>query len=194
MCRVLRRDLITFLGGAAAAWPIKVGAQAERVWRMGVLLFSAQDRMTIKPLLDELQARGYVDGKTVKIEYRDAEGNYDRLPELAAELVRFGPDVLFAFSGELAPVMKKATATIPTVVVVSNDPVASGIVASLARPGGNVTGVGLLSLDLVAKRMELITELLPRARVVGLLVNPKLPTTERQIRTPQTLKSWRFIL
>src|SRR5207237_8883500 len=100
MCRVLRRDLITLVGGAAAAWPIKVGAQAERVRRIGVLLFSAQDRMTIKPLLDELQARGYVDGKTVKIKYRDGKGNYDRLPELAAELVRLGPDVLFVFGGD----------------------------------------------------------------------------------------------
>src|SRR5215208_1316076 len=97
--KVLRRDLITFLGGAAATWPITVRAQAERLRLMGVLLFSAQDRMIIKPLLDELQARGYVDGKTIKIEYRDAEGNYDRLPELAAELVRLGPDVLFAYSG-----------------------------------------------------------------------------------------------
>jgi putative tryptophan/tyrosine transport system substrate-binding protein len=172
MCRVLRRDLITLLGGAAAAWPIKVGAQADRVWRMSVLLFSAQDRMSIKPLLDELQARGYVDGKTIKIEYRDAEGNYDRLPELAAELVRLGPDVLFAFSGELAPVMKKATATIPTVVVVSNDPVASGIVASLARPGGNITGLTFIYDQLAGKAIELLREVVPSVSRVAVLWNP----------------------
>jgi putative tryptophan/tyrosine transport system substrate-binding protein len=172
MCSVHRRDLITLLGGAAAVLPIKVGAQVERIWRMGVLLFSTQDRITIKPFIDELQARGYVDGKTVKIEYRDAGGNYERLPELAAELVGLGPDVLFAFSGELAPVMKKATTTIPTVVVVSNDPVASGIVASLARPGGNITGLTFIYDQLAGKAIELLREVVPSVSRVAVLWNP----------------------
>ena len=172
MWQVRRRDLISILGGAAATWPITVRAQAERVWRMGVLLFSAEDRLIIKPLLDELQALGYVDGKNFKIEYRDAEGNYDRLPELAAELVRLGPDVLFAYSGELAPVMKNATATIPTVVVVSNDPVASGIVASLARPGGNITGLTFIYDQLAGKAIELLREMVPSVSRVAVLWNP----------------------
>ena len=104
---------------------------------------------------------GYVDGKSVAIDYRDAEGKYERLPQLAAELVRLGPDVLFAFGGELAPVMKKATATIPTVVVVSNDPVASGLVTSLAHPGGNVIGVTWVHDQLAGKAIGLLKEAAP---------------------------------
>jgi putative ABC transport system substrate-binding protein len=96
--------------------------------------------MVIRPFLEELRTLGYVEGKTLAIEYRDTEENYGRLPQLAAELVRLNPDVLFSFGGELAPFLKNATATIPIVVVVSNDPVASGLVSSLGRPGGNITG------------------------------------------------------
>jgi len=139
---------------------------------MGILLFSAQDRMIIKPLLDELQARGYVNGQTIKIEYRDAEGSYGQLPLLAAELVSLGPDVLFGYSGELAPILKGATASIPIVVVVSNDPVESGLVASLARPSGNITGLTFVYDQLAGKAIELLKEAAPSVSRVAVLWNP----------------------
>ena len=157
-----RREFIKLIGGAAAAWPLAARAQhIGRVRHIGILLFAEDDRAIIKPMLQELQVLGYVDGKTIAIEYRDAEGNYDRLPELAAELVRLNPDVIFSFSGELAPVVKSATASIPIVVVVSNDPVASGLVASLARPGGNVTGVTYVHDQLAGKAIELLKDAAP---------------------------------
>ena len=109
--------------------------------RIGILLYAKQEQANIDPMLRGLEALGYVDGKNVAIEYRDADGKFERLPEAADELVRLKPDVIFSFGGEQAPIVKKATATIPIVVVVSNDPVESGLVASLGRPGGNITGV-----------------------------------------------------
>src|SRR5207248_2724072 len=114
------------------------------------------------------------------------EGRYDRLPALAADLVGRKVDLIAVGGGTPAALAaKQATSTIPIVMCLVANPVEGGIVASLARPGGNVTGVGLLSLDLVAKRIELISELLPRASVLGVLVNPKLPTADRQIKDTQ---------
>ncbi len=157
-----RRQFIALLGGSAVAWPLAPHAQQrERVRHIGVLLFAQQDWAVIRPCLQELQALGYVDGKTIAIEYRDAEGKYERLPELAAELVRLNPDVIFSFGGEQAPIVKAATASIPIVVVVSNDPVASGLVASLARPGGNVTGVTYVHDQLAGKTVELLKDAVP---------------------------------
>src|SRR5262249_22844220 len=168
-----RRNFISLLGVAAAAWPLAARAQQlGRVRHIAILLFSQQDRMVIAPCLHELQTLGYVDGKTVAIEYRDAEGNYERLPELAAELVRLSPDVIFSFGGEQAPLVKAATASIPIVVVVSNDPVASGLVASLARPGGNVTGVTYVHDQLAGKTIELLREAAPWVSRVAILWNP----------------------
>src|SRR5262245_14304037 len=135
-----RRQLIGVLASAAVAWPLTVRAQQpRRVPRIGILLFTQQDLAIIRPCLQQLEALGHVEGKTISIEYRDAVGKFERLPELAIELVRLNPDVIFSFGGEQAPLVKRATASIPIVVVVSNDPLASGLVASLARPGGNVT-------------------------------------------------------
>src|SRR5436189_2134588 len=147
MSGIRRREFITLLGGATVGWPLAAEAQqAARRRRIGILLFAGQDRAIISPFLAGLEALGYVDGKTIAIDYRDGGdrdggGNYERLPEAAEELVRLNPDVIFAFGGDVALIVKKATATIPVVVVVSNDPVASGLVASLARPGGNITGL-----------------------------------------------------
>jgi ABC-type uncharacterized transport system substrate-binding protein len=172
MLDLRRRQFITLLGGAAA-WPFAVRAQqAERVRHIGILLFAEQDRAVIRPCLQELQRLGYVDGKSVAITYRDAEGKYERLPEVAAELVRLNPDVIFSFGGEQAPIVKKATASIPIVVVVSNDPVASGLVASLARPGGNVTGVTYVQEQLAGKTIELLKDAAPWVSRVAILWNP----------------------
>jgi len=136
------------------------------------VLFAEQDRAVIRPCLQELQRLGYVDGKSVAITYRDADGKYERLPEVAAELVRLNPDVIFSFGGEQAPIVKKATASIPIVVVVSNDPVASGLVASLARPGGNVTGVTYVQEQLAGKTIELLKDAAPWVSRVAILWNP----------------------
>ena len=123
-------------------------------------------------MLRGLEVLGYVDGRNVAIEYRDADGKAERLPEAAEELVRLKPDVIFSFGGELAPAVKQATATIPIVVVVSNDPVESGLVASLGRPGGNITGVTWVYDQLAGKSVELLKETLPSISRVAVLWNP----------------------
>jgi putative tryptophan/tyrosine transport system substrate-binding protein len=168
-----RRQFIALLGGAAAAWPLVAHAQpAARLRRIGVLLFGKQDQPVVRELLLGLQALGYVDGKTVSIEYRDADGKSQRLPELADELVRLNPDLIFSFGGEQAPIAKKATAIIPIVVVVSNDPVESGLVASLGRPGGNITGLTYVHDQLAGKSVELIKDTAPWVSRVAILWNP----------------------
>jgi putative tryptophan/tyrosine transport system substrate-binding protein len=168
-----RREFIKFIGGAAAVWPLAVSAQQpKRLPRLGVLLFAEQDRTFIKPCLDELRALGYVDGKSIIIDYRDADARYDRLPELAAQLVNLAPDAIFSFGGEQAPIVKRATASIPIVVVVSNDPVASGLVKSLAQPGGNVTGLTYVHDQLAGKVIEALKNAVPLVSRVAVLWNP----------------------
>jgi putative ABC transport system substrate-binding protein len=169
-----RREFLGTLAGGLLAAPFGAEAQRpDRIRRIGILLFSQQDLAVIAPCLEELKALGYVDGKTVALEYRDAEGQYERLPGLAAELVRLSPDVIFSFGGEQAPIVKRATASIPIVVVVSNDPVASGLVASLARPGGNVTGVTYVHDALAGKSIELLKHAAPGVSRVAMLWNPQ---------------------
>jgi putative ABC transport system substrate-binding protein len=168
-----RRGFIAALAGAAL-WPSAARAQQpRRVPRLGILLFSDADREVIRPFLEALQSLGYADGKTAVIEYRNADGRSERLPDLAHELVRLAPDVIFSFGGEQAPIVKRATATIPIVVVVSNDPVASGLVASLARPGGNITGVTYVHDGLAGKVIELLKDAAPRVSRVAILWNPE---------------------
>jgi len=171
--RLRRREFITLTGGAALAWPLTARAQqAVRMRRIGILLYAKQDQANVSPMLRELEALGYVDGKTIAVEYRDAEEKFERLPLAADELVRLNPDLIFSFGGELAPIVKKATATIPTVVVVSNDPVESGLVASLGRPGGNITGVTWVHDQLAGKSIELLKDTVPSVSRVAILWNP----------------------
>src|SRR5215510_4116076 len=168
-----RRELIGLVG-VAAAWPLAVQAQSPpRMRRIGILRFNSQDQTVIDALLSGLRALDYVDGKTVLIDYRDAEGDYDRLPGAVNELVSLNPDVIFSFGGEQAPVVKAATSTIPIVVVVSNDPVGSGLVASLARPGGNITGVTYIHDALAGKSVELLKDAAPWVSRVAILWNPR---------------------
>jgi len=170
---ITRRAFMAVLAGGLLGAPLAARAQRpDRIRRIGILLFSQQDLAIITPCFEELKALGYVDGKTVAMEYRDAEGQYERLPALAAELVRLGPDLIFSFGGEQAPILKRATASIPIVVVVSNDPVASGLVASLARPGGNVTGVTYVHDALAGKSIELLKHAAPWVSRVAMLWNP----------------------
>src|SRR5215467_54482 len=132
-----------------------------------------------------LSEAGYVEGQNVAIEYRWAEGHYDRLPALAADLVGRKVDLIMANSPPAAVAAKSATSTIPIVMRGGADPVGSGLVASLARPGGNLTGVSVIADELTAKRLELLSELVPRARVIALLMNPNNASAERVIRDVQ---------
>jgi putative tryptophan/tyrosine transport system substrate-binding protein len=173
MADMKRRDFIRLAGGMAAAWPLAARAQqAKRIPRIGILLFAKADLAVIDPCIRGLEALGYVDGKTVHLEYRDAGGNYGRFSELADELARLNSDVIFSFGGDIAPAIKKATTNIPIVVVVSNDPVESGLVASLARPGGNITGLTYVHDMLAGKSVELLKDTVPSVSRVAILWNP----------------------
>jgi len=168
-----RRDFIWAACAAAVPLPLAVRAQQTmQMRRIGILLYAKQERATIDPVLQGLEQLGYADGKNVTIEYRDADGQYDRLQEAAADLVRLKPDVIFSLGGEQAPFVKNATATIPIVVVVSNDPVESGLVRSLARPGGNITGLTYVHDLLAGKSVELLKEVMPQVSRVAILWNP----------------------
>jgi putative ABC transport system substrate-binding protein len=170
-----RREFITLLGCAAVAWPLVARAQqgAAKIPRLGVLLYgNPQADPNIESFRRGMRELGYVDGQNITIEYRYAEGRPERLPELAADLVRLKPDVLFALGGDVAPYAGKATQSIPIVFSVSTDPVQGGLVASLARPGGNATGVTFLLDELASKRLGLLKEAVPKVSRVALLFNP----------------------
>jgi ABC-type uncharacterized transport system substrate-binding protein len=168
-----RREFITLLGGAAA-WPLAARAQTSgKVYRIGFLgVFSyAEYRRHVDALRMGLSQLGYEDGKNIVIHYRWAEGSYDRLHELATELVKLNVDVLVTHSTPGALAAKQATSTIP-IVMVAGDPVAAGLVASLARPGGNLTGWTFFAPEICAKRVELIKEAIPTLTRVAVFINP----------------------
>src|SRR5262245_63561120 len=177
-----RRDFITLLGGAAAAWPIAAGAQQTvKETTMPTIGFlgpgSAAGFVSyIDTFRQGLDATGFVEGRTVAVEYRWADNQLDRLPALAAELVARPVAVIATGSATAAALAAKAaTSTIPIVFAVGADPVKFGLVASMNRPGGNVTGVSFLANTLVAKQLQLLQGLLPTAGVIGVLVNPGNP-------------------
>jgi putative tryptophan/tyrosine transport system substrate-binding protein len=181
-----RREFITLIGGAAA-WPLSARAQQPAMPVIGVL--NATSPSPFAPLMDAfrqgLSEVGYVEGQNLAIEYRWAEGHYDRLPALAADLVGRKVDLIMASTPPSALTAKSATSTIPIIFRSGADPVADGLVASLARPGGNLTGVSFAADELTAKRLELLSELIPRAGVIALLMNPNNATAERVIRDVQ---------
>ncbi len=176
-----RRDFITLLGGAATAWPLPLSAQQPASARLGVLLYSNPSADQQMPaVLRGLGDLGYVEGRNISLTYRYAEGNAERLPDLAAELMRLKPDVIVAIGGDVAPIAKKATSTIPIVFISSADPEQLGLVASLARPGGNATGVTLLQDELASKRLEVLKEAAPRVSEVAFIWNPDHPDNEQR--------------
>ena len=182
-----RREFITLLGGAAVVWPLAAGAQqAGKVYRMA--FFSAGELIQPKTrsiFVNGLRELGWIEGKNILFEGRFAKNRLERLPGLAAELVSLDVNVIVAF-GTLAPLAaKRATTTIPIVMANAGDPLGTGLVASLARPGGNVTGLSLMAPDLGGKRLELLKELLPRLSSVAVVWNAANPYSARVFEETQ---------
>jgi putative ABC transport system substrate-binding protein len=188
-----RREFITLIGGAAAVLPFAARAQQPAMPVIGFLNTRApgDDPQLLTTFRRGLKEVGYVEGQNVAIEYRFAENRYDRLPALAADLVRRQVAVIAA-NGRAAQAAKAATATIPIAFVAGFDPVEVGLVASMSRPGGNITGVSILDVELGPKRLQLLHELVPSATIIALLVNPTDParaeTTSKELQVAaQTL-------
>jgi len=180
---IRRRAFITLLGGAAATWPLAAKAQQSTMPVIGYLSGREANDKLEAAFHRGLKEAGFIEGQNVRIDYRWAQGQYDRLPGLVAELLRRPVDVLVATGGTLSALAAKtATTSIPIVFVIGSDPIKFGLVASLNRPGGNATGVSFLVNVLTAKQFELLHEMVPRAKLIGFLVNPTNPNTESDTR------------
>jgi putative tryptophan/tyrosine transport system substrate-binding protein len=177
---VKRREFITLLGGAAATWPLSARAQPPGVPVIGFLNQEAAELTAnnVTGFRKGLSETGFVEKRNVTIEYRWAEGRYEQLPQLAAELVNRNVAVIASAFFPATLAAKAATSTIPIVFISGVDPVAAGLVASLARPGGNLTGLSNFNTRLIAKRFELLHQIVPRADTIAVLVNPNSPATQ----------------
>jgi putative ABC transport system substrate-binding protein len=172
-----RRDFITLFGGGAATWPIVARAQQPKLPIIGYLgaTTAAAQKQWVDAFLQRLSELGWIEGRTVAIEYRWGEGRSERTAEVAAELVQSRVDVILAGGTEPTVAAKKATAVIPIVFGLAGDPVGIGLVASLARPGGNVTGLSAEAVDFAGKRLEILRELIPSFGRLAILANPEYP-------------------
>src|SRR5713101_86255 len=182
-----RRDLLTLAAGVPLVWSLAARAQQKAMPLIGFLSSQSPgaSALLVAAFHQGLSETGYIEGQNVAIEYRWAEGHYDRLPALAADLVGRKVDVIAAMGGNPSPLAAKSkTSTIP-IVFTASDAVGVGLVANLARPGGNATGIDIMAIELMPKRLELLSELVPQARVIALLVNPNNPLAETMIRDVQ---------
>jgi putative ABC transport system substrate-binding protein len=171
-----RRDFIKVIGGAAVGWPLAARAQQPKVPTVGVLVVGAPGSEQFWRLFREgMRELGYIEGQNIRFEFRSDEGKISRLPELAAELVRLKVDIIVTWFTPAALAAKQATREIPVVIALAGNPVENGLVESLARPGGNVTGMSIVGAELASKGVELIRELLPSARRVAALANAPDP-------------------
>jgi putative ABC transport system substrate-binding protein len=183
-----RRDFVVLLGGAVAAWPLAArGQQSRKVPRIGVLLpgTAASFALRTKAFLEGLRDLGYVDGQTIAIEWKWGQDRVERLPELAAELVGRNVDVIITGGTPAAKALKSATGTIPIVMAIIGDPVAAGLVESLARPGGNATGFSIVAPDLSGKRLELLKEIVSEISPVAVMLNTKNPQSQFELKEMQ---------
>lgn len=183
-----RRDFITLMGGTAATWPLRVRAQQGALPTIGFLHSGAVGgyRNLLIAMRKGLADAGFVDGQNLTIEYRWAEGRFERLPELVSELIDRGARVIITGGIGSALGVRKASATIPLVFLAGDDPVKFGLVESLNRPGGAATGVAWLTSELFTKRLEILHDLVPRPRLIGVLINPESPEVEPQISEIET--------
>jgi putative ABC transport system substrate-binding protein len=175
-----RRDFITLLAGGAVVWPLAAHAQQPSMKLVGLLLSNQLDDGQIGAVRQGLADAGYIEGRNLAIKYRSADGRSDRLPAIAAQLVADAVAAIVAFAPAAALAAKGASSTTPIVFAIGADPIDLGLVASLNRPGGNVTGVTFFVNTLGAKRLELLRELVPSATVIGFLVNARNPTSQSQ--------------
>jgi putative tryptophan/tyrosine transport system substrate-binding protein len=169
-----RREFITLIGGAAAAWPLGARAQqTSKVWRVGMLetTSATPNAVNVDAFRRGLRQLGYVEGQNLIIEYRSGEGRIDRFPELAAEMVRLKVDIIVTRGTPAALAAKNATATIPIVMAAIGEPVGTGMVLSLAQPGGNVTGLSAFVNELAAKRIEIMREIVPKILRMAMIDN-----------------------
>jgi putative ABC transport system substrate-binding protein len=183
-----RREFVTLLGGAVAAWPLATRAQQSRkVPRIGVLLpgTAASFALRTKAFLEGLRDLGYVEGQTIAIEWKWGQDRAEGLPELAAELVGRNVDVIVTGGTPAAKALKSATGTIPIVMAIIGDPVAAGLVESLARPGGNATGFSIVAPDLSGKRLELLKEIVSEISPVAVMLNTKNPQSQFELKETQ---------
>jgi putative tryptophan/tyrosine transport system substrate-binding protein len=174
MLDMRRRQFLTLLGGAAAGWPLSARAQQRTIGFLGPNTHSAASEW-VAALLKRLRELGWTDGRTITIEYRWAEGREERFAEIAAELVRLKADVIVTSGTQAVLALKNATSVIPIVFATAGDPVGTGLVASLARPAGNVTGLATLANELAGKRLELLREVVPGLRRLGIMGNVANP-------------------
>jgi putative tryptophan/tyrosine transport system substrate-binding protein len=183
-----RREFITLIGSAAAAWPLAGRAQTSR--RLGILTAASAQSARARGLFDvftqALRGHGWIEGQNISFEYRFGEGKVDVLAKLAEELVQMRVDVIFADSTQATSAARNATQTVPIVMAAINDPIASGFVASLSRPGGNITGLTILGPELAGKRLQVLSETVPKLTRVAVLANPSSPANALLIKQTET--------